>query len=98
MTNDPRDQRLIEVYLRVRPEDIAYIKFIVESYEFVGVTRTVNREKAIIGVYLAPDFAAEGEGMLRSIEREISVERVPRPREIPEDWLAAALAEQDEEG
>lgn len=90
------EQRLIEVYLRVRPEDIAYIKFIVESYECVGFTRTVNREDAVVGVYIVPDFAAEGERMLRSIAEEIHVARVPPPRQIPEDWLAAALAEQDE--
>jgi hypothetical protein len=35
---------LREIYFIVRPEDIAYVKFIVESYEGVGIIRTVLRQ------------------------------------------------------
>ena len=33
-----------EIYLEIRPEDIAYVKFIFESYEGVGIIRTVLRQ------------------------------------------------------
>ena len=39
---------LQEIYLETFPEHIAYIKFIFESYEEVGIIRTVDRKKAII--------------------------------------------------
>ena len=35
---------LHEIYLEIRPEDIAYVKFIFESYESVGIVRTVLRQ------------------------------------------------------
>ncbi len=35
---------LLEIYLEIRPEDIAYVKFIFESYEGVGIVRTVLRQ------------------------------------------------------
>ena len=35
---------LREIYLEIRPEDIAYVKFIVESYEGLGIVRTVLRQ------------------------------------------------------
>ncbi len=35
---------LHEIYLQIRPEDIAYVKFIFESYESVGIIRTVLRQ------------------------------------------------------
>ena len=45
---------LDEIYLEIPPEHIAYVKFIFESYEEVGIIRTVDRKKSII-VLLATD-------------------------------------------
>jgi hypothetical protein len=38
---------LQDIYLETRPEHIAYIKFIFESYEEVGMIRTVDRKKVL---------------------------------------------------
>ncbi|MBI2210606.1 MAG: DUF4911 domain-containing protein [Deltaproteobacteria bacterium] len=38
---------LHDIYLEIRPEDIAYVKFIFESYESVGIIRTVLRQAPI---------------------------------------------------
>ena len=35
---------LHEIYLEILPEDIAYVKFVFESYEGVGIVRTVLRQ------------------------------------------------------
>jgi hypothetical protein len=34
-----------EIYLEVAAEHIAYVKFIFESYEEVGIIRTMDRKK-----------------------------------------------------
>ncbi|MBM4299859.1 MAG: DUF4911 domain-containing protein, partial [Deltaproteobacteria bacterium] len=34
---------LQEIFLEIPPEHIAYVKFIFESYEEVGIIRTVDR-------------------------------------------------------
>ena len=83
---------LDEIYLQTRAEDIAYIKFIFESYEEVGIIRTVDRKRAIIVLLAAPDFIEVVRETLASLKREIPLKEIPRPAEIQDDWLMAELA------
>ena len=82
---------LVAHFLRLRPEDISYVKFIFESYEVVGFLRTIDPVEAILVVLVVPDFAEITEGILPSIEREVEVERVPGPAKLGEDWLIAQI-------
>lgn len=84
-------QDLVEIYVRVRPEDIAYLKFIFESYETVGFLRTIDPRQATLGVFLVADFAAVGERILDSVSREIALERIPPPSDLGDDWLVGAV-------
>ena len=89
--------RLREIYLEIRPEDIAYVKFILESYEGVGIVRTVERKKAVIVLLIVEDFLDEAHNILNSIEKEISLVPIPRPAALGDDWLMQELdAESDE--
>lgn len=83
---------LIELFVRLRPEDIAYVKFIVESYETVGFLRTVDPAVAVLMILVVPDFLDDALGILASLEREIAIERIPRPADLGDDWLVRALA------
>jgi hypothetical protein len=80
-----------EIYLEVQPRDIAYIKFIIESYEILGVIRTVDRAKAIIVVLAVPDTMDLTQGVLAALAREIPIREIPRPEEIGDDWLLRDL-------
>lgn len=83
---------LIEIYLETRPEHIAYIKFIFESYEEVGILRTVDRKKAIIVLLAIADFAAVARGIIESLKQEVPLFEIPRPADLSDDWLMAELA------
>jgi len=83
---------LVEVYVRVAPPDIAYLKFIFESYETVGFLRTVDPKAATLVVFLVPDFAEVGQRILDAVAREIPLERVERPTDLGDDWLVGAVA------
>lgn len=83
---------LLEIYLEIRPEDIAYVKFIFESYEGVGIVRTVERTKAIIAVLVMDDFLEVARAVLASLKKDVSLAEVPRPEEIGDDWLMRELA------
>lgn len=87
----PETRPLVELFVRVRPEDIAYVKFIVESYETVGFLRTVDPNGAVLMILVVPDFLADAEGMLASLEKEIAIEQIPRPPDLGDDWLVRAL-------
>jgi hypothetical protein len=94
-----------EIYFEVRTEDIAYVKFVIESYEGVGLIRTVlrqaqqgegnrilERKKAVIVVLIVEDFLDDGRALLASLQSEIKLTEIPRPAEVGDDWLMTELA------
>jgi hypothetical protein len=81
-----------EFYLEVAATHIAYIKFIFESYEEVGIIRTVDRKKAIIVLLAMNDFVAVARAILASLEREIPLREIARPANVQDDWFMAELA------
>jgi hypothetical protein len=83
---------LVEIYVRLRPEDIAYLKFIFESYETVGFLRTIDPKAATLVVFLVPDFAEVGRRILESVARDIEIERIDRPADLGDDWLVGTVA------
>jgi hypothetical protein len=90
-------RELVEVYVRLRPEDIAYLKFIFESYETVGFLRTVDPKAATLVVFLVHDFAQVGLRILDSVAREIDIERIAAPAALGDDWLVGAVSRDTEE-
>jgi hypothetical protein len=84
--------KLQEIYLETVPEYIAYVKFIFESYEEVGIIRTVDRKKAIIVLLAMNDFLDTARGILESLKREVPLREIPRPADTGDDWLMAELA------
>ncbi|HEY3305718.1 MAG TPA: DUF4911 domain-containing protein [Candidatus Binatia bacterium] len=83
---------LHEIYFELRPEDIAYVKFILESYEVIGLIRTIDRKKAIIVVLIVEDFLAVGRSLMDSLRSEIELTEIPRPADVGDDWLMKELA------
>jgi len=83
---------LHEIYFEIRPEDIAYVKFIIESYEVIGLIRTIDRKKAVIVVLIVEDFLAVGRSLMASLASEIELTEIPRPADVGDDWLMQELA------
>jgi hypothetical protein len=84
--------KLHQIYMETLPEYIAYVKFIFESYEEVGIIRTVDRKKAIIVLLAMDDFLVAARGILESLKGEIPLREVPPPADSGDDWLMAELA------
>jgi hypothetical protein len=85
--------KLHEIYFSIRPQDIAYVKFVLESYDGVGIIRTVDRKKAIIVALVVEDFLATARALFDSLKSEIEIAEIPRPTEIGDDWLMQELSE-----
>jgi len=83
---------LEETYFETRPEHIAYIKFIFESYEGVGIIRTVDRKRAVIVLLAAGDFAGVAREIVDSLKQEVPLVEIPRPSDLSNDWLMTELA------
>jgi hypothetical protein len=81
-------------YLVTPPESIAYVKFIFESYEEVGIIRTVDRKKAVIVLLVVEDFVDAARAILDSLKREVPLAEIPRPTDVSNDWLMMELAKE----
>jgi hypothetical protein len=63
-------------YFRVRREDIAYLKFILESYEGMVVLRTADPHEAVVELMVAPGWEKDVEEVLEGLRKEIPIEPV----------------------
>lgn len=85
MTASKADVYLL--YLRVVPADIALIKFLFESYEGVGIVRTVDACVAVIVVLVVADFLPVAREIIRDLQARIACVEIDAPPVEPDDWL-----------
>jgi len=74
MENTPVDTH--NRYFRIRRKDIAYFKFIMESYEGMAVVRTKDPSEAIVELMIAPGWERDAEAVLDSLRQEMPIEPV----------------------
>lgn len=84
---------LQEIYLEIAPEHIAYVKFIFESYEEIGIIRTVDRKKAIIVLLAMTDFVDTAHKIIDSLKQDIPLAEIAKPADVTDDWFMLELAE-----
>ena len=65
------------LYLRLRRKDIAYFKFIIESYEGMAVVRTQDPSEAVVELMVAPGWEEDVEEVLAGLQKEIPIEVLP---------------------
>lgn len=70
---------VLPIVLAVPREEIAYVKFVFESYEGVAVTRTLDRRAARIVVLVAPDFLPAARAVVAALAAEIGCRELPPP-------------------
>ena len=63
-------------YIRLHREDIAYFKFIIESYEGMAVVRTKDPYEAIVELMVAPGWEKDLEEVLEGLGKEIILEPI----------------------
>jgi hypothetical protein len=66
----------VSKYYRLRRKDIAYFKFIIESYEGMAVVRTKDPHEAIVELMVAPGWERDLDKVLEGLGREIPIEPV----------------------
>jgi hypothetical protein len=67
------------IFLHVPRAEIAYVKFVIESYDGIAVTRTLDRHEALLVLLVAPDFVAQARTIVRALAEEAGCREVPRP-------------------
>jgi hypothetical protein len=61
-------------YFRLRRQDIAYFKFIMESCEGIAVVRTKDPQEAVVELMIPPGLERDVEEVLEGLRKEIPVE------------------------
>jgi uncharacterized protein DUF4911 len=86
-----RDDRgapdVIPIYLRLPAREIAYVKFVVESYEGIGIVRTLDRRAATLVILAVPDFEADARALVRALATEAECVETAPPADWDGDWL-----------
>jgi hypothetical protein len=82
------------IYLATPPQHIAYIKFVFESYEEVGIIRTIDRKSAVIVLLAMRDFADSARAILESLKQDIALQEISAPAGTADDWFMKELADE----
>jgi hypothetical protein len=61
-------------YFRLHRKDIAYFKFIIESYEGMAVVRTKDPYEAVVELMVAPGWERDLDEVLEGLGNEIHIE------------------------
>ena len=73
---------VVLIFLRLPPREIAYVKFVFESYEDIAVVRTLDRRAATLVLLVAPDFEADARAAIQSLVAEGACSETT----APEGW------------
>jgi hypothetical protein len=76
-------------YFRIERKNIAYFKFILESYEGMAVVRTKNPEEAVVELLIAPGWEKDVEEVLEGLRQEMVIEPLPSKgtKSLPDHFL-----------
>jgi len=71
------------LYLRVPRREIAYLKFILESYDNLAFMSVLDRFEAVLCLTFSPDQVAGVRDVLTSLAREIEIREIRVPVRDP---------------
>ena len=61
-------------YYRLHRKDIAYFKFIIESYDGMAVVRTKDPHEALVELMVAPGWEKDVDEVIEGLGKEIRIE------------------------
>ena len=88
---DNDDSKLLTICIKLPPENIVLLKFILESYEGLGIVRTLNSERGEILILSTIDNKENIFGLIESIKSECKLEIVDN-LDFSGDWLADEIS------
>lgn len=69
-------------FFQLQPEKIAELIFILEGEDGIAVVRTLDSERGIIEVLIAPDLEEEFNLLLKSIQEELGIKEIEKPEGV----------------
>jgi len=91
MEGDLEDELLRPIHLKLPPENIVVLKFIIESYEGIAEVRTLDAKRGEIVLLALADTVLVVEDVLVELESELGVVRVDSGACMDGDWLLSEV-------
>ena len=66
-----RQSEAIEIFIKIRPADIAYFNFTIDAYEGLSSVRTMDGKIGLIKILVPVAFIEEVKKLLQAIKEEI---------------------------
>jgi hypothetical protein len=74
------------ILIQIPPHEIAYLSFILESYEGVAIARTIDPHQGLMELMVSPDYQEEIKEILKDLSRQFPIKELN---------LAASIIPQD---
>lgn len=68
--------KIVKKVLKLKRKDIAYVKFLFEGYEGLGIVTTIDNSEAVIEISMMPDFVSDINEILDALREEIMFQEV----------------------
>jgi len=81
------DDPFVKRYYRIVPEEIAWLRFVLESYDGLAFVRSLDGRQALVEVAYHPSRSDDAEPLLHSLIAESSMQPVTTPPEAHNDPL-----------
>ena len=82
---------LVPIFLELPPEHIVSLKFVLESYEGIGVVRTLDPLRGEAVVLALEDTKEIAHNIISSVAGELSIRFIPAPQSMAGDWLLSEV-------
>lgn len=86
-----QEQEVCPIFLKISPADIVWMIFLVESYDGLGVVRTLDAERGEIVILALSDTVQTLRALLDSVTGEFEFREIPPGESLKGDWLLAEM-------
>jgi hypothetical protein len=66
----------ISLFIQIPPEEIAFLSFILESYEGVAIARTMDPHQGLMELMVSPDYEEEMKEILKDLGKQFPIKVV----------------------
>ncbi len=74
----------IKKYYRIDRREIAFLKFILEAYDGLAVLTTIDSEKGIVVINIAPGCETDVEMILQDLKKNVMIENIHSENQLSE--------------
>jgi hypothetical protein len=78
---------IVPIFLKLPPENIVNLKFVIESYEELGIVRTLDAQSAKVVILALTDTVKYINELIDQLAPELRLMRIAEPEALEGDWL-----------